>query len=62
LFFDKVGGIVQAPNGNFIITEGDGKIWEVTRNKELVWTYSVKPAMFWRTYVYPYGSDALNAL
>jgi hypothetical protein len=22
----------------------------------------VKPAMFWRTYVYPYGSDALNAL
>ncbi|MBP9812241.1 aryl-sulfate sulfotransferase, partial [Candidatus Gracilibacteria bacterium] len=62
LFYDKVGGVVKAPNGNYILTEGDGKIWEVTPEKELVWTYSAKPGMFWRTYVYPYGSMELEAL
>lgn len=62
IYFDKVGGVVKAPNGNYIITEGDGKIWEVTRDKEVVWTHSEKPGMFWRTYVYPYGSSELIAL
>ena len=62
LYFDKVGWAVRLPNGNTLITEWDGGIWEVTREKKLVWKYTQKPAMFWRTYSYSLDSPAIKAL
>lgn len=62
LFFDKVGWVEKLPNGNILITEGDGTLWEVTREKELVWKYTQKPGFFWRAYSYAYDSDALKSL
>ena len=62
LFFDKVWGVEKLPNGNILITEGDGTLWEVTREKELVWKYNQMPWMFWRTYSYSYDSEAIKSL
>lgn len=62
LFFDKVGWVEKLPNGNILIAEGDGTLWEVTREKELAWKYTQKPGFFWRAYSYAYDSDALKSL
>jgi Arylsulfotransferase (ASST) len=62
LSFDKVGWVEKLPNRNILITEGDGTLWEVTREKELVWKYAQKPGFFWRTYSYSYDSESIGAL
>lgn len=62
IYSDKVGWAVRLANGNTLITEGDGHIWEVTPEKKLVWKYSQKPAMFWRTYSYDYDSEEIQNL
>jgi hypothetical protein len=62
IYFDKVGWVVRLPNGNTLITEWDGTLWEITPEKQIAWKYSEKPAMFWRTYAYPIDSPAIRSL
>ncbi len=62
IYFDKVGWAVRLPNGNTLITEWDGTIWEITPEKKIAWKYSIKPSMLWRTYAYPIDSLAIRSL
>lgn len=63
LFSAKVSGAVILPNTNILITEGDFGIWEVTRDKEVVWKFS-GDGFYWRTYSYTenelISNDILN--
>ncbi len=58
-----VSSAQRLPNGNTLVTEGsDGRIFEVTRNHELVWEYvspywgtgGLKLNLVYRAYRYPY--------
>lgn len=49
LYSPKVSGAEQLPNGNILITEGDYGIWEVTREKEVVWKFNAD-GFYWRAY------------
>lgn len=51
LFSARVSGAVVLPNGNILITEGDFGLWEVTREKEIVWKFS-GDGFYWRSYSY----------
>ena len=55
LYAQRVSGAVPLSNGNILITEGDYGMWEVTRDKEVVWKFE-GDGLFWRGY--PYAKDA----
>jgi len=61
LYSPKVSGAEKLPNGNILITEGDFGIWEVTKEKEIVWKYSVD-GFFWRAYHYSKNATEIKSL
>ena len=61
LYAPKVSGAVRLPNGNTLITEGDYGLWEVTKDKQVVWKYEEK-GFFWRGYHYENNSEAIQNL
>ena len=61
LYSPKVSGAVKLPNGNILITEGDFGIWEVTKEKEIVWKYS-QDGFFWRAYHYDKNAPEIKSL
>ncbi len=61
LYSPKVSGAVKLQNGNVLITEGDYGIWEVTKNKEVVWKFNAD-GFFWRAYSIPTNSPEFKAL
>ena len=61
LFAPKVSGAELLSNGNILITEGDYGIWEVTREKEVVWKFSGK-GFFWRAYPYDMEAPEIQAV
>ncbi len=61
LFSPKVSGVVQLPNGNRLITEGDSGFWEVTLKGEVVWRFKGE-GFFWRGYNYKKDAPAIRSL
>ncbi len=61
LYSPKVSGAVKLTNGNYLITEGDFGIWEVTSSKEVVWKFYAD-GFFWRSYNVSLNSTELKAL
>lgn len=61
LYSAKVSGAVKLTNGNILITEGDYGIWEVTRNKEVVWKFNSQ-GFFWRAYHYDKNDSRIQDL
>jgi len=61
LFSLNIGGAVRMANGNTLITEGTGTLWEVTDAGAVVWqnTDFTSP---WRAYAYELDAPALSAL
>jgi len=51
LYAPRVSGAVPLSNGNILITEGDFGLWEVTRDKEVVWKFE-GDGFYWRSYAY----------
>ncbi|MFX0555334.1 aryl-sulfate sulfotransferase [Maribacter sp. CXY002] len=58
LFSPKVSGAVELPNGNILITEGDFGLWEVTKEKEIIWQYE-KNGFYWRAYHYSEQDESI---
>jgi hypothetical protein len=61
LFSPKVSGAVKLSNDNVLITEGDFGLWEVTKEKEIVWKY-MDTGFFWRGYHYNDEDEAIISL
>ena len=61
LYSARVSGAVPLPNGNTLITEGDFGLWEVTRDKEVVWKFN-GDGFFWRAYSYSKNNPEILAL
>jgi hypothetical protein len=61
LYSAKVSGADLLPNGNILITEGDFGIWEVTREKEIVWKFNSE-GFFWRAYPYSKNAPEIQGL
>jgi len=61
LFSINVGSGVRMSNGNTLIAEGTGTLWEVSDSGEVLWqtTDFARP---WRAYAFPYYSPAVIAL
>ncbi|WP_299321127.1 aryl-sulfate sulfotransferase [uncultured Maribacter sp.] len=49
LYAPRVSGAVKLPNDNILITEGDFGLWEVTKDKEVVWKFT-GDGFYWRGY------------
>tara|TARA_B100001996_G_scaffold186163_1_gene142377 strand:+ start:1934 stop:3259 length:1326 start_codon:yes stop_codon:yes gene_type:complete len=63
LFAFKLCGAIRLSNGNTLITESDYGLWEVTNSGEIVWKYKQEEGVnFWRSYHYPYDSEAIQNL
>ena len=61
LFSSKVSGAELLSNDNILITIGTYGIWEVNRNKDVLWKYE-SDGFYWRTYPYLKESEAINNL
>ncbi|WP_276166752.1 arylsulfotransferase family protein [Zobellia alginiliquefaciens] len=57
----SIGGAVRMSNGNTLIAEGDGTIWEVNNNGDVLWqTTDIRRP--WRAYAFPVDDEAITAL
>ena len=61
LYAPRVSGAVPLSNGNILITEGDFGLWEVTRDKEIVWKFE-GDGFFWRSYSYSIDAPEIAAI
>ncbi|MGJ8736438.1 hypothetical protein [Zobellia laminariae] len=61
LYSLTIGGAVRTSNGNTLIAEGSGTIWEVNANGEVLWqtTDINRP---WRVYAFEVDDPAMTAL
>lgn len=61
LYSNGLGSGVRMSNGNTLICEGTGTIWEVNSNGDLLWRYTnyTRP---WRAYAFTKDNEAITAL
>ncbi|APA66008.1 hypothetical protein YQ22_17850 [Maribacter sp. 1_2014MBL_MicDiv] len=61
LYSNGLGSGVRMSNGNTLISEGTGAIWEVNSDGDVLWRYTnyTRP---WRAYAFTKDDDAITAL